>query len=48
MGHTPLKTDPKDRPLFPRLPEFQQVAVKVIRWEERDKRFVIREGETVG
>jgi hypothetical protein len=34
--------------LFTRLPEFQQVTVKVIRWEERDKRLVIREGETVG
>src|SRR6478736_1755937 len=23
---------------FPKLPEFQQITIKVIRWEERDKR----------
>jgi hypothetical protein len=32
---------------FPKLPEFQQVTVKVLRWEERDKRLVIKEGEAV-
>ena len=34
--------------VFPKVPDFQQVTVKVIRWEERDKRLVIREGETIG
>lgn len=33
---------------FPKLPEFQQITLKVIRWEERDKRLVIKEAEMVG
>jgi hypothetical protein len=33
---------------FLKLPEFQQVTVKVLRWEERDKRLVIKGGELVG
>ena len=28
---------------FPKLPELQQVTLKVLRWEERDKRMVIKE-----
>ena len=32
---------------FPKLPEFQQVTVKVWRWEERDKRLVIKDAEVV-
>ena len=28
--------------MFPKLPEFQQVTLKVLRWEERDKRLVIK------
>ena len=32
---------------FHRLPEFQQITLKVIRWEERDKRFVIKEAQMV-
>ena len=32
---------------FPKLPEFQQVTLKVIRWEERDKRLVIKEAQMV-
>ncbi|HTQ50662.1 MAG TPA: hypothetical protein VMJ12_08120, partial [Candidatus Acidoferrales bacterium] len=31
--------------VFPKLPEFQQVTVKVTRWEERDKRLVIKDAE---
>jgi hypothetical protein len=27
--------------------EFQQVILKVLRWEERDKRFLIKEAEMV-
>jgi hypothetical protein len=30
---------------FPKLPEFQQVTLKVLRWEERDKRLVIKDAE---
>lgn len=32
---------------FPKLPEFQQVTLKVLRWEERDKRLVIKEAQLV-
>ncbi len=32
---------------FPKLPEFQQVTLKVLRWEERDKRMVIKEAQMV-
>lgn len=32
---------------FPRLPEFQPVTLKVLRWEEKDKRFVIKDAELV-
>jgi len=30
---------------FPKLPELQQVTLKVLRWEERDKRLIIKEAE---
>ena len=30
---------------FLKLPELQQVTLKVLRWEERDKRLVIKEAE---
>jgi hypothetical protein len=30
-----------------KLPEFQQVTLKVVRWEERDKRLVIKEAQMV-
>lgn len=30
---------------FPKLPEMQQVTLKVLRWEEKDKRFIIKEAE---
>ena len=32
---------------FPKLPEFQQITLKVLRWEERDKRLVIKEAQMV-
>ncbi|MEO7300834.1 MAG: hypothetical protein ABI042_19890 [Verrucomicrobiota bacterium] len=32
---------------FPKLPEFQQITLKAIRWEERDKRLVIKEAQVV-
>jgi hypothetical protein len=32
---------------FPRLPEMQQVTLKAPRWEERDKRLVIKEAQMV-
>jgi len=32
---------------FPRLPEMQQVTLKVLRWEERDKRLVIKDAERI-
>ena len=43
-----VKLDGDNVVKFPKLPEFQQVTVKVIRWEDRDKRFVIKDGELVG
>ena len=33
---------------FPRLAEFQHVTLKVLRWDERDKRLVIKEAQLVG
>jgi len=32
---------------FHKLPEMQQVTLKVLRWEERDKRLVIKEAQIV-
>jgi hypothetical protein len=32
---------------FPKLPELQQVTLKVLRWEEQDKRFIIKDAELV-
>jgi hypothetical protein len=32
---------------FRKLPEFQQVTLKVLRWEERDKRLVIKVAQMV-
>ena len=33
---------------FPKLPDFQAVTLKVLRWMERDKRFIIKEAQIVG
>jgi hypothetical protein len=43
-----VKLDGEAVTAFTKLPDFQQITVKVIRWEERDKQLVIREGESVG
>jgi hypothetical protein len=32
---------------FPKLPEFQQITLKVLRWAERDKRLIIKEAQVV-
>jgi hypothetical protein len=42
-----LKLDGENVMEFPKLPEFQQVTLKVLRWEEKDKRFVIKDAELV-
>lgn len=38
-----MKLDGDKAVEFPKLPEMQQVTLKVTRWEERDKRMVIKE-----
>ena len=43
-----VKLDGESVVTFPKLPEFQQVSLKALRWEERDKRLVIKEAEMVG
>jgi hypothetical protein len=40
-----VKLDGENVLAFPKLPEFQQVTLKVLRWEERDKRLVIKDAE---
>ena len=42
-----VKLDGENAIEFPKLPEFHQVTLKVLRWEEKDKRFVIKEAELV-
>jgi hypothetical protein len=42
-----VKLDGENVIEFPKLPDFQQVTLKVLRWEEKDKRFVIKEAELV-
>jgi hypothetical protein len=42
-----VKLDGENVVEFPKLPEFQQVTLKVLRWEERDKRLVIKDAEMV-
>jgi hypothetical protein len=32
---------------FPKMPEMQQITLKVLRWEERDKRLVIKDAQVV-
>jgi len=36
-----VKLDGENVVTFPKLPGFQQVTLKVLRWEERDKRLVL-------
>ena len=40
-----VKLDGENVITFPKLPEFQQVTLKVLRWEERDKRLIIKEAQ---
>ena len=40
-----VKVDGETVTAFPKLPDFQQVTLKVMRWDERDKRLVIKEAE---
>jgi hypothetical protein len=42
-----VKLDGENVVTFPKLPDFQQVTLKVLRWEEKDKRFVIKDAELV-
>ncbi len=42
-----VKLDGDNVIAFPKLPDFQQVTLKVLRWEEKDKRFVIKDAELV-
>lgn len=42
-----VKLDGENVVEFPKLPDFQQVTLKVLRWEEKDKRFVIKDAELV-
>jgi len=42
-----LRLDGENVIEFPKLPEFQPVTLKVLRWEEKDKRFVIKDAELV-
>src|ERR1019366_5879144 len=42
-----VKLDGENVIEFPKLPDFQPVTLKVLRWEEKDKRFVIKDAELV-
>jgi hypothetical protein len=42
-----VKVDGENVIAFPKLLDFQQVTLKVLRWEERDKRLLIKEAELV-
>jgi len=42
-----VKLDGENVIEFPKLPELKQITLKVMRWEEKDKRFVIKEAELV-
>jgi hypothetical protein len=44
-GH--VKLDGENVIACPKLVEVQQATLKVLRWQERDKRFLIKEAETV-
>ena len=43
-----MKLDGENVVVYPKLPEFQQVTLKVLRWEERDKRLLVKDAEMVG
>ena len=44
-GKVKVDSDGVNVAVFPKLADFQQITVKVTRWEERDKRMVIKDGE---
>jgi hypothetical protein len=42
-----VKLDGENVVAFPKLPEFQQITLKVLHWEEQDKRLLMKEAEMV-
>jgi hypothetical protein len=42
-----VKMDGETVTAFPKLPDVQQVTLKVLRWDEREKWLVIKEAELV-
>ena len=42
-----MKLDGENVIEFPKLTEFKPVTLKVLRWEEKDKRFIIKDAELV-
>ena len=42
-----VKLDGENVIEFPKLKDFDQVTLKVLRWEEKDKRFIIKDAELV-
>jgi hypothetical protein len=42
-----VKLDGENVVAFPKLPELQQVTLKVLRWEEGDKVLMMKVAETV-
>ena len=42
-----VKLDGENIIVFPQLKDFEQVTLKVRRWEEKDKRFIIKDAELV-
>ena len=42
-----VKLDCENIVAFPKLPEFQQVMLEALRWEEREKPLVIKEAEVM-
>jgi hypothetical protein len=42
-----VKLDGENVIEFPKLTDFQQATLKVLRWEEKDKRFIIKDAELV-
>jgi len=42
-----VKLDGENVIEFPKLTDFTQVTLKVMRWEEKDKRFIIKDAELV-
>jgi len=47
MGSPVMTLDADNLVEFHKLPEMQQVTLKVLRWKERDKRLSIKDAEIV-